>query len=617
MKLEKLYKLVHSLGYIFSQGEWKKGNSKKNHLEIAELLIDKVEEYTSKYELAVRVDNLSEEWDDLHASKSLELNQEAKEFEQKYLKLIDKSSKFCDVPTINGKPRENVDTLIWGTPLIAKRGDGSTYIVVPTSDKNEYREVATDFTDFRDEFAPSQILVNGNWIPRVVFFEKVLTAIRNKFPETNLEPATLEDLDFRALSPTMLSSFLDVSANLNKEKSMVTGFRIEYKKSYTLSDYYRDSVDFMLGSAKVIDNIVPLSNDTSVPSFKYVDLEAFDKAEGKYPAWQNFMDTFKEPESKQVFMAWIYSILDAKNKSPQLLWLSSQGGTGKSSMVNALTDMLGECVGTISDKDISSDFGMETVIGKRLVINADNKKPAILHTEVIHNLTTGDIVTVNRKNKTKFSARLYVKLLVCSNVKPNLNTDENNQNRRIIYIEQNTPTEDQLIKEGRLKIVDGIKISYDNADEFKERLKAEFPAFIKEAKKHYDRLCPARGSVAIPESLNNLMKEELNATENNEIIDFINNNYEVKSSLDLPENESFVQSKDFKEDFRNESEEFQRLVKNGWHRVEGILKNKYGMSFSNVYRPKGKEPSRKGICGKDSIGNMVGLVKKQNNSTFI
>lgn len=608
-----LYDAIINKGFIFSKGNWKKGNSSKSAYEIAELIINQVDEFEYKSDLMKEIEKLEVVWDDIHATYNSMQSASAKIIYDKYLELCD-DKKFTSTPKENGVIfRTNVDDLIWGEPRLATRcGTGDEYFALPISDNNEYEEISESVMGFRDNFATRRIMTKQGLIPRVVVFTEIINNLLRKFRLDNEEFLTLEDLDCPFLSPTLLKSYLKLEKKRNKDKITVGYNLIAEPIAYTLSNYYRDSNDARLGSSPYVGEIAPLSNSTSIPSFKYIDLTSFDEAEGDCPAWDSFSNTFRVESAKEVFNAWVYSVFNVKNTSPQLLWLSSQGGTGKSSFTNALSDLLGGAVGTISDKDLESDFGLESVLNRRLVINADNKKPSIVHTETVHNLTTGDKVTINRKNKSKFSANVYVKLLICSNAKPNLNIDENNQTRRVIYIEQITPSDEELIESGRLEILeDGTRISHDNPEKFKKDLIEQFPAFMKKAKISYEKLCPTNSVIAIPPCLYETL-EELNSTENYELIEFFENELDLVNCADLLEDEKYLLSGDLKEMITEYSEEFKVRTRNGWYRVESLLKNKWGILFNKVYKHPLTNKTYRGICGNKLANSpIMGFVKKR------
>src|SRR5207248_920067 len=84
-------------------------------------------------------------------------------------------------------------------------------------------------------------------------------------------------------------------------------------------------------------------------------------------------------------------------------------------------------------------------------------------------------VQVEFKGQTPFSAKMYLKLLVGSNLKPEL-TGQNADLSRLMYIE---------VAESKNK----------DDPTWTERLRAELPAFLNACREKYESLCPRHGNI--------------------------------------------------------------------------------------------------------------------------
>lgn len=92
----------------------------------------------------------------------------------------------------------------------------------------------------------------------------------------------------------------------------------------------------------------------------------------------------------------------------RMVWLIGPGGTGKGTFQKLLSNLVGG-VNTasmkISELDGRNRFATSQLIGKRLVIGDDNPiSVSIKDPSVMFSLITGDIITVEKKNKQAYSA---------------------------------------------------------------------------------------------------------------------------------------------------------------------------------------------------------------------
>jgi hypothetical protein len=115
-----------------------------------------------------------------------------------------------------------------------------------------------------------------------------------------------------------------------------------------------------------------------------------------------------------------------------------------------------------------------------VALYADCKNARFGMTEVVRNVTSGDPVLIEFKGQTPFSTRLYVKLFVASNPKPEF-TSQNSDRSRVLYIEvaESTTKDDPT---------------------WRDRLKDELPGFLWACRQTYERLCPHHGDIQISDA---------------------------------------------------------------------------------------------------------------------
>jgi len=226
--------------------------------------------------------------------------------------------------------------------------------------------------------------------------------------------------------------------------------------------------------------------------------------EGDTPNWDGWLTTMKD-YMRPVFMAWIYSIFDAKNMGRQCLWLEDNGYTGKSSMSRAISSFMGNIgVGALSKDSLSNQFGYSNVYGKRFVIYGDNKNPRLLSSEKIHSVLGGDTVSIERKSKQAFTGRVHAKILVSSNCKPEVDMYARNEDSRIIHIKLSDPDK-EVMKKYCATDKDGNIKYYPNGNpifiggNLEEELLDEMPAFLHKCQDFYKALCPNRKDIILPE----------------------------------------------------------------------------------------------------------------------
>ena len=375
--MENLFKLIQSQGYTLIDNMWKKGNSKKDDYALANVIVSSSEYDNSSTGIATLMLDITTskhlyiEW--LRTFKE-EKTKKSQSFIEAYIDYITQNEQVGDV-----------DRAIWGNLYQAVREDANIYYVIPTGVASEYKEVSDDLDNIQKSFIDGEVYsTKYGKVKRGFLFQKVINSLIKAYPLDNFNFATPEDLENKALSPIILKHLISTTAI--KDKGDILGYKLETDIKAKIQDYFRVSSGVVGGNIPNLGTLETLTNSTKVPCLRYFNLEEFPK-QGSYPNWDNFMSQFRNASAREVFMSWVYSIFKATNKGSQLMWLHDGGGSGKSSVIKALHHFLDNSLGSLNDNNMTSDFGLETVVGKRLVVNADCKKPSIIHSQLVHCLT--------------------------------------------------------------------------------------------------------------------------------------------------------------------------------------------------------------------------------------
>lgn len=205
----------------------------------------------------------------------------------------------------------------------------------------------------------------------------------------------------------------------------------------------------------------------------------FVPTEGRFESWKEFLFRLSSPED---FMAYIWSIFEPQNRSRQFLYLYDPNGQGgKSTVIRVIGDVLGNAFCALSNQVVSGEAQRwlhSMLYGRRLAGWSDCKNPKFCMSELVRNITSGDPVVVEAKGEAPFTTTMRLKLIIGSNVPPEI-SDEGANNSRLI----------------RIDVADNT-FCKDNP-EWEHRLKAELPAFLFECKGWYNKACKANGEIAI------------------------------------------------------------------------------------------------------------------------
>ncbi|SHI34774.1 DUF5906 domain-containing protein [Fibrobacter sp. UWP2] len=239
------------------------------------------------------------------------------------------------------------------------------------------------------------------------------------------------------------------------------------------------------------------TNDPNEPAFMYFDLNNI--VEGPTPDFDGFMESVV-PACRESLMAGIFATFFAQSHLNQYIWIESRGGDGKSSLFNAMAEYAGKNLSCSLGQTLNTEFGLENAVGKRMVILSDVKTGLSVKSQLIHNLTGHDIISINRKNKPIISARLDPILWIAANNPPDVNFANRNEARRCLYIKMQEPPIEIKRKfyftddKGNL-ILDASGKPINNGYDLKGNLIKEMPHILYKCREVFKRVCPPPYSV--------------------------------------------------------------------------------------------------------------------------
>lgn len=242
-----------------------------------------------------------------------------------------------------------------------------------------------------------------------------------------------------------------------------------------------------------------LTNNPSEDAFAYFDLNTL--KDGPTPDFDGFLDAVV-PECRESLMAAIYATVYAPSNLNQYIWLHGEGGDGKSSFLNALRKYLGSNLACSLGQTLNSDFGLEDAVGKRMIILSDVKTGLSVKSQLIHNLTGHDAISINRKNKPIITTVLEPIVWVAANESPDVNFDAENESRRCLYIRMRTPSEKTLRKfsvlneDGTFRL-DSRGRRINNGYNLTEGLLNEMPAILYKCQQVFFKVSPPPYSVIV------------------------------------------------------------------------------------------------------------------------
>ena len=226
-------------------------------------------------------------------------------------------------------------------------------------------------------------------------------------------------------------------------------------------------------------------------------------------AWMDMKSKYTENEWK-VLAAWIWSVLDAKNKGRQALFIIDYAGfSGKGKLIDFITHTLGDRIaGALVNGSMKNQFGFSKVWDKRLITIGDNKNSMVAKTEWFHNILGGDRIDVEYKGMSSFTAKMNAKLLVCSNNAIEIDPSLLHERSRTIILK---PVVNEALRYKMSAKDSEGKVIYDEQGNAKllgdnnylQNLINGGTEFLIFANQCYKELCPSNSEIVLPNDVMN------------------------------------------------------------------------------------------------------------------
>jgi putative DNA primase/helicase len=200
--------------------------------------------------------------------------------------------------------------------------------------------------------------------------------------------------------------------------------------------------DFISLENGILDVSTGELQDHSSLWFSFTRLSFPYESEAQCPRFLGFLDSIWDGDKELInlLQLWMGYMLSSRMNLQKFAVLRGESRGGKGTLLRVMELIIGmDNIHSGALVDFGSDFGLEPVLGKKLLIfpDADKAKTGdrlVTATERIKNITGEDMVSINRKNRTELSHRLPLKVvLTCNKIPPFANDSNALTNRMIVF----------------------------------------------------------------------------------------------------------------------------------------------------------------------------------------
>lgn len=244
--------------------------------------------------------------------------------------------------------------------------------------------------------------------------------------------------------------------------------------------------------------VKPYTNDSSSLSM-HKFLEADFKSDEKDTFVTDWLKQRLNEDEIRVFKAWIWGVYVAKNRGRQVMWVyDPDGQSGKSVFFKACFAALrkqGLVFNCNETDNLAGKFDTSAYYDKRLIVMPDVKNSKIIRYGIAHTISGNDELRVEPKNKQAFSFESNLKILIGSNVRPEIDIHARHERSRLLIIKWSLSKalkEEMAIKDDNGNpVIDEVTGDYILAGDatMGERLEAHMKPFLAECEEEYNLLC--------------------------------------------------------------------------------------------------------------------------------
>lgn len=176
--------------------------------------------------------------------------------------------------------------------------------------------------------------------------------------------------------------------------------------------------------------------------FSFTRLSFPYESEAQCPRFLGFLDSIWDGDQELISLLqlWMGYMLSGQMNLQKFAVLRGESRGGKGTLLRVMELLIGmDNIHSGALVDFGGDFGLEPVLGRKLLIFPDADKAAasdrlITATERIKNITGEDMLSINRKNKVQVSYRLPLKVvLTCNRIPPFANDNHALTNRMVVF----------------------------------------------------------------------------------------------------------------------------------------------------------------------------------------
>jgi len=161
------------------------------------------------------------------------------------------------------------------------------------------------------------------------------------------------------------------------------------------------------------------------------------------PKWLAFLDsTFAQDPDKDektaALQEYMGYLLIPDTRFAKMLWLHGQGANGKSVINHMICSLLGEQnVSHVAIHNLAKRFFVQGLVGKLANVNDELQTNAPLPDDLIKQITAGNPIQAERKNKDAYDFIPYARLVIAMNQYPRINDTSWGFFRRVLLLQFN------------------------------------------------------------------------------------------------------------------------------------------------------------------------------------
>lgn len=185
----------------------------------------------------------------------------------------------------------------------------------------------------------------------------------------------------------------------------------------------------------IIENVEKISENIPLQAQIYFEIKRKSiKGESEY--LKSLYEIYPNIEWKKI----LYNILFPESRPLfHIFYDDGVGGTGKSTLLEVLTKIVGEkFVSNVLLDQFGNRFIFSNMLGKYLNIGDDNgKNDELQNVGTLKSIVTGNRVTIDRKNISPIEVRIFAKQLFATNILPYIDFTDGGIMRRLNIVKMN------------------------------------------------------------------------------------------------------------------------------------------------------------------------------------